>query len=141
MSTVLKLEEISFTDGFWDYLKSKKITHGFRGYLWRILWLSGTNIGLRDASASKNWRRKIPPEENNSPRNSLHFFRPSHRFPASEPSSCTTWSLAEGDQKYLRLCQKYFYDHKEYFRLCQKHFYVHWEYLYQKYFTQNSLSF
>ena len=43
------------------YEQSKKndtdsvvICHGFCGYLSWILWLSGTNIGLRDASASKN---------------------------------------------------------------------------------------
>ena len=33
---------------------SAVIYHGFCGYLSGILWLSGTNIGLRDASASKN---------------------------------------------------------------------------------------
>ena len=32
---------------------SAVIYHGFCGYLSWILWLSGTNIGLRDASASK----------------------------------------------------------------------------------------
>ena len=32
---------------------SAVIYYGFCGYLSWILWLSGTNIGLRDASASK----------------------------------------------------------------------------------------
>ena len=34
---------------------SAVIYHGFCGYLSWILWLSGTNIGLRDASTSKNY--------------------------------------------------------------------------------------
>ena len=38
-----------FTDGFWGYLKSKKSTD----------WVN--NIGLRDASASKNWPKGATP--------------------------------------------------------------------------------
>ena len=59
---------LNITDGFCGYQQSKKrrriprlsvmdsvvICHGFCGYLSWILWLSDTNIGLRDASASIN---------------------------------------------------------------------------------------
>ena len=38
-----------FTDGFWGYLQSQKKAHTH----WLTHWLN--NIGLRDASASKNW--------------------------------------------------------------------------------------